>query len=379
VERPGFYSMASRKDYYDILGIRRGASEEEIEKAYQKLARTYQTAPYPGNKTTDFRFREILEAYETLSDKARRERYDRLGLDFPFQDGFWEEGLDEEDEENGLEGFEDFWEQGFKEGNPGVFQGVERGRDIYLTLEIDLASAIRGTVKKVQIVKESLCAVCRGEGFLAGGSRKLCSLCGGAGQIQVGLPPSAFCMGCDRCGGTGRISLQRCEACSGKGRMQQHRWVSIQVPPGVGDRCRLYLSRMGHEGRRGGPSGDLVAEVRVRKHALWERRGDDLYLDLPLSIWEAALGSEVEVGTPEGKVKVRIPAGIQCGDGIRVPKKGVPSLGGLGRGDLVVSPRIWVPRKVDEKSRELLEQLGRHLSADPTNRGDRPGKPGREK
>jgi molecular chaperone DnaJ len=371
--------MASRKDYYDILGIRRGATEEDIEKAYQKLARTYQTAPHPGNKTADFRFKEILEAYEILSDKARRERYDRLGLDFPLQEGFWEEGLDEGDEENSLEGFEDFWEQGFKGGNSGVFQGVERGRDIHLTLEIDLASAVRGVVKKVQILKENPCPVCQGEGFLAGGSQKLCGLCGGAGQIQVGLPPSAFGMGCDRCRGTGRISPQRCEACSGKGRIQRRMWVPIQVPPGVDDHCRLYLSRMGHEGRRGGPSGDLVAEVRVKKHAFLERRGEDLYLELPLSIWEAALGAEVEVAALEGKVKVSIPAGSQCGEEIRVPEEGVPSLGGIGRGDLVISPRICVPRKVDKKSRELLEELRRHLLADPANRGGRPGKPGREK
>jgi molecular chaperone DnaJ len=371
--------MASRKDYYDILGIRRGATEEEIEKAYQKLTRTYQAAPQPGNKNTDFRFKEILEAYEILSDKARRERYDRLGLDFPFQEGFWEEGLDEEDEENSLEGFEDFWEQGFKGGTQGALQGEERGSDIYLTLEIDLAGAVRGVVKKVEILKENSCSVCRGEGFLAKGPRRLCGFCGGAGQIQVGLLPSAFGMGCDRCGGTGRISIQRCEACSGKGRIQHSVWVSIQVPPGVNDYCRLYLTRRGHEGRRGGASGDLVAEVRVKKHAFLDRRGEDLYLDLPLSMWEAALGAEVEVATLERKVKVRIPAGTQCGEEIRVPEEGVPLLGGIGRGDLVIFPRIWVPRKVDKKSRELLEELRRHLSSDPSNRGGRTGEPGREK
>jgi molecular chaperone DnaJ len=371
--------MASRKDYYDILGIRRGATEEEIEKAYQKLARTYQTAPHPGNKTTDFRFKEILEAYETLSDKTRRERYDRLGLDVPFQEGFWEEGLDEGDEENSLEGFEDFWEQGFKGGNPGVFQGIERGRDIHLTLEIDLASAVRGVVKKVQIFKENPCSVCQGEGFFAGGPQKSCGLCGGAGQIQVGLPPSAFGIGCDRCRGTGKVSLQRCQACSGKGRIQQRMWVPIRVPPGVDDHCRLYFCRMGNEARRGGPRGDLVAEIRVKKHPIFGRRGEDLHLELPLAVWEAALGAEVEVPTLGGKIKVKVPAGTQCGEGIRVPEGGVPLLGGSGRGDLVISPRIWVPRKVDKKSRELLEELRRHLLADPAHRRGRPRKPGREK
>jgi molecular chaperone DnaJ len=371
--------MASKKDYYDILGIRRGATEEEIEKAYQKLARTYQTTPHPGNKTTDFRFKEILEAYEILSDKTRRERYDRLGLDFPFQEGFWEEGLDEGYEENSLEGFEDFWEQGFKPGNLGAFQGVERGRDIHFTLEIDLASAVRGVVQKVQILKEKPCSACQGQGLLEGGTQKLCGLCGGAGQIQVGLPPSAFGIGCDRCRGTGKVSLQPCKACSGKGRIQQRMWVPIHVPPGVDDHCRLYFSRMGNEARRGGPRGDLIAEVRVRKHPILERRGEDLYLKLPLAMWEAALGAEVEVPTLEGKTKVRVPAGSQCGEEIRVPQKGVPLLGGSGRGDLVISPRIWVPQKVDKKSRKLLEELRRHLLANPPERRGRLRKPGREK
>lgn len=371
--------MASRKDYYDILGIRRGATEEEIEKAYQKLVRTYQTAPHPGNKTRDFRFKEILEAYEILSDKARRERYDRLGLDFPLQEGFWEDGLDEEDEENSLEGFEDFWEQGFKEGTPGVSQRVERGRDIHFTLEIDLASAVRGVVKKIQIFKENPCPICQGERFLAGGPQKLCGLCGGAGQLQVGLPPSAFGVGCDRCRGTGKVFFQHCEACSGKGRIQQRMWVPIRVPPGVDDHCRLYFSRMGHEGKRGGPRGDLIAEVRVKKHPILERRGGDLYLELPLAMWEAALGTEVEVPTLEGKVRVNIPAGTQCGEEVRVPQEGVPLLGGSGRGDLVISPRILVPRKVDKKSRNLLEELRRHLLAKSADRRGRLRKPGRVK
>ncbi|NWF56457.1 MAG: DnaJ domain-containing protein [Syntrophaceae bacterium] len=360
--------MASRKDYYDILGIRRGATEEEIEKAYQKLARTYQTAPLPGNRTADFRFKEILEAYEILSDKTRRERYDRLGVDFPLQESFWDEGPDEGDEDNSLEGFEDFWEQEFRGGTPGLFQVAEKGRDIHFTLEIDLVSAARGVTRKVQILKENPCPVCGGEGFLAAGPREVCGRCGGAGQIQVGLAPSAFALGCERCGGTGRIFLQPCKTCSGKGRVQQSAWVSISVPPGVDDRCRLYLCRMGHEGKNGGPRGDLVAEIRVKKHPIWERRGEDLYLELPLAFWEAALGAEVEVPSLEGKIKVKVPPGIQGGEEIRIPQEGVPRLAGDGRGDLVLCPQIWVPRIVDKESRELLEGLRHRFPAHPAGR-----------
>jgi len=369
--------MASRKDYYDILGIRRGATEEEVEKAYQRLARTYQSAPQPGNRTADFRFREILEAYEILSNKARRERYDRLGIDFPFQEDLWDETLEEGEEENSLEGFEDLWEPAFDGGRLGGEPASSKGRDIHVTLEIDLEGAARGMAKKVQVLQEIPCVTCGASGVNAEGPQRFCGQCGGAGQIQVGLPPSAAAKECDRCQGTGKVYIQRCAVCSGEGWVGRKRTVTVQIPPGVNDHCRLYLPRLGHAGRAAGLKGDLVAEIRVKPHPHFERKGDDLYSGLSLAIWEAALGTEVEVSTLDGTARVKIPAGVQSGDQIRIPKRGIPFLQGGGRGDQILRLKIQVPREMDGKSRKILEELERRSSAVSGRKRDWTGRSGK--
>jgi len=369
--------MASRKDYYDILGIRRGATEDEIEKAYQRLARTYQSAPQPGNRTADFRFREILEAYEILSNKARRERYDRLGIDFPFQEDLWDETLEDGEEENSLEGFEDLWKPAFDSGRLGAEQACSKGRDIHVTLEIDLEGVARGVAKRVQVLQEIPCVTCGASGVNAGGPKKFCGQCGGAGQIQVGLPPSASAKECDRCQGTGKVYVQRCVVCSGEGWVGRRRMVTVQIPPGVNDHCRLYLTQRGHAGRGAGLKGDLVAEIRVRPHPHFERKGDDLYAGLSLAIWEAVRGTEVEVRTLEGTARVKIPAGVQSGEEIRIPKRGIPSLQGGGRGDQILRLKVQVPRDADGKSIKILEELERRCTAVSRRKRDWTGRSGR--
>ena len=366
--------MASKKDYYDILGVRRGASDEEIEKAYQKLARTYQFIPQPGNKTADFRFREILEAYEILSNKSTRERYDRIGMDFFFQEDMWDEGLDEAgEEENSLEGFEDLWRPISEGGGPVAGPAPQRGREIRLTLEIGLECAVRGAVKEVQVFQEIPCSTCEGKGVDANGPRKLCADCGGAGQIQIGLPPAAVAKECGRCQGRGKVFVRSCEVCSGQGWVRRKKSVRLEIPPGVNDRCRMVLTRMGHAGKNGGAKGDLVAEIRVEKHPYFERKGDDLYLNLPLAIWEAALGTEIEVPTLDGALRVKIPAGVQPGDQIRMAGRGVPFLHGGGRGDQILALKIQIPRKMDEKSRKIMEGLRRQNKANPGRHSLWPG------
>ncbi len=358
--------MASKKDYYDILGVRRGASDEEIEKAYQKLARTYQFIPQPGNKTADFRFREILEAYEILSNRSTRERYDRMGMDIFSLEDMWDEGLEgAEEEENGLEGFEDLWRNGSEGGEPAGRLAPQKGRDIRLTLEVGLECAVRGAVKEIQVYQEIPCVSCEGTGVDMQGPRKLCPVCGGAGQVQIGLPPAAVAKECDRCQGRGKVFVRGCEACSGKGRVRRKKTVRLEIPPGVKDHCRVVLPRMGHTGKNGGAKGDLVAEIRVEKHPYFERKGDDLCLDLPLAVWEAALGVEIEVPTLEGRLRVKIPAGVQPGDQIRIAGQGVPFLHGGGRGDQVLTLKIQIPRKMDEKSRKMMEGLRKQTQADP--------------
>jgi len=358
--------MASRKDYYDILGIRRGATEEEIEKAYQKLARTYQSAPHPGNKTAEFRFKEILEAYEILSNRTRRERYDRMGLELPPPDFFWEEALEAEEEEEGVfEGFEDVFEGFFEIGDQKAAQLARRGKDLHYPLEIDFEGAVHGTVKEVQILQEVPCIPCAGKGANLKGPQKVCERCGGAGQVQIGIPPSAFSRECGRCNGTGKIRIQKCEICSGKGWVSQRRAVSLQIPPGVNDRCRLYLPKTGHRGHNGGPRGDLIIEVKVQNHPYFWRKGDDLYVEVPLTIWEAALGAEIEIPTLHGPMMVDVPPGVQPQDELRFPSRGVPFLQGGGRGDQVLTFKMIVPRKMDDRSKKVLEELKTRNPANP--------------
>jgi molecular chaperone DnaJ len=357
--------MASRKDYYDILGIRRGATEEEIEKAYKKLARTYQSTPPPGNKSAEFRFKEILEAYEILSDKARRERYDQMGPELPPSDFFWRDSMDEGEEEGG---FEDVFEGLFEVGDQRAEQLAQRGKDLHRSLEIDFESSVRGTVKRVQICQEVSCVPCAGQGASMQGEVKVCGRCGGAGKVQIGIGSSAFSRECGRCQGTGKIRVQRCGFCSGKGWISRRRVVSLQIPPGVKDRCLFYLLKMGHGGLNGGPRGDLILEVRVQNHPYFRREGDDLHLEVPLTVWEAALGAEIDVPTLDGVMRVRVLPGVQPGEQMRFPGHGVPFLQGGGRGDQVLTFTMAVPRGMDNQFKKILEELKERDPAKPRQR-----------
>jgi len=351
--------MASQKDYYDILGVRRGATEEEIEKAYQKLARTYHFDPHGGSKTAEIRFKEISEAYEILSNKEKRERYDRLGLELSSPNFYWEYDPEEgEKEEPDFAGFEDVFGRSFDSGEGRASQ-PQKGQDLHCTVEIGLEETIQGWVQEVQVQREIPCPACGGRGVDPVGLKKVCDGCGGAGRVQIGLPPATFLQICARCHGTGQIPIQLCEPCSGKGRLTQRESVSLAIPPGVANGCRTYIKGMGQAGKNGGPRGDLVVNVQVKKHPFFHRIGDDLHLEVPLAFWEAALGAEVDVPTIEGLMVLRIPPGVQSGEGMRLLGKGIPRLHGDGRGDQVISFKIVVPRDWDGRSKEILGELKR--------------------
>ena len=350
--------MASRKDYYDILGIRRGATEEEIETAFRKLTRTYQFVPHPGNKTAESCFKEIAEAYEILSNREKRARYDRSGIEHSSPGFSWDYVLEEE-EEFDFEGFEDVFEKYFGRGEIGASRQPQKGRDLHLSLDITFAEAVWGTVRKIQFFREIVCPHCPGNGTDPSGQRKVCDRCGGAGQIQIGLPPASFMQTCPRCYGWGKISHKICQPCSGKGRITQKNEISLQVPPGVMDRCRIFLKEMGHAGKNGGASGDLIMSILIQKHPYFQRKGDDLHLLVPLNFWEAGLGAEVEVPTLDGPEILAIPPGAQEGDQLRLPGKGIPFFHGGGRGDQVICVKIIVPSKLDDRSREILGELKR--------------------
>ena len=361
--------MASRKDYYDILGVRRGATDEEIEKAYLKLTRTYHFDRPPGNKTAEFRFREISEAYEILSNKEKRERYDRAGSELPFPDIGWEYDPEEGEEEDfTLEGFEDVFERGIGRREQAPFRKPQKGKGLFFSLEIKFEEAIRGTVKEVRAEREISCSDCSGKGVDPASPQKVCDECGGAGQVQIGLPPTAFSHICPRCGGGWRVHLELCGSCSGKGKRTRREVVSIEIPSGVGDGCRIYLTGMGQTGNGGGPAGDLVVNINVQEHPYFLRRGDDLHLTVPLAVWEAALGAEIEIPTLEGPVTITVPQGTQSGDRLRLMGKGVPHFHGGGRGDQVVSLEIVLPQRLNEKSKKILGELKQLNPGDPRKR-----------
>ena len=351
--------MASRKDYYDILGIRRGATEEEIEKAFRKLARTYQFTPYPLKRSVDFRFREISEAYEILSNKEKREKYDRSGSEPSFSDFFWEYEHEEEEEDSKFDGFEDIFEKYFPAGNQISSLKPQKGEDLHCHLKIAFQEAICGRTVEVMVQRKIICPSCSGMKTNLNGPRRTCDRCAGAGQISIGLPPSVFSQLCPQCLGRGRVPTLLCEACRGKGLILKKENVFLQIPPGVEDRCRIYLTGGGQPGKNGGPQGDFIAFIEVSQHPYFKKIGDDLHVEVPLTFWEAALGDEVKVPTLEGFQTLSIPPGVQSGEQVRLPGMGVPFFNGEGRGDLVVSFTIVVPRELDEKSKELLEQLKR--------------------
>lgn len=352
--------MASRKDYYDILGIRRGATPEEIEKAFQKLTRTYQFIPHPANKTAESCFKEISEAYEILSNKEKREKYDRSGAELSSLEGVWDYDLEEEEEEHFyFEGFEDVLGKYLGTAGLSVIQQPQKGRDVHCTLEITFEEAMGGRIKEIQVGREIPCSSCSGTGIDPAGGRKVCNPCGGAGQVQIGLPPETFAENCPRCHGKGKIPSQPCPLCCGKGRLTQKDQIRLQVPPGANDDCRIYLKGRGQPGKNGGVSGDLMATIKVTKHPYFQRRGDDLHLFVPLSFWEAALGTEIEVPTLEGTARMTIPSGVQDGEQLRLAGRGAPFFYGGGRGDLVMAVKIVTPHNLGDRSKEILGELQR--------------------
>ncbi len=360
--------MASRKDYYDILGIRRGATAAEIEKAYQKLIRTYQ-APPGAKKIAEVRFQEISEAYEILSDKDKRERYDRaepLETDGEFFEYIPEEEYEEEPEDFGLDGFEDVFKEFFGPADGAVSTQPQPGGDLLAGVELDLEDVVQGTIKILHIVQDVPCTPCRGTGMDSQSAKRICNHCGGAGQIQIGLPPAAFCQTCFRCQGTGRIPQALCSVCSGKGRLNRKKTLSLRIPPGVANGCRIFFRGLGKMGENKAPRGDLIVHLKVKEHPYFRRKGDDLFLcEVPLTMWEAALGVEIEVPSLKGIEKIKVPPAMQTGGEIRLHQAGIPHFHHEGRGDLVITFRVVTPRDLNGRSREIMAELKKLHPGDP--------------
>mgnify|MGYP000977023950 FL=1 len=348
-----------KRDYYEVLGVSRNATSDEIKKAYRKLARKYHPDANPGDKDAEAKFKEISEAYVVLSDPEKRAGYDRFGHAGADGQGF-----------GGFEGFGDFgglgdiFEMFFGGGGRTRRRtGPERGQDIRTDMEISLKEAAFGLEREVKVPRVETCGTCGGSGAAAGSKPKTCLACAGTGQVQFtqSTPFGRIVQSrtCDRCRGTGQVIEKPCPTCRGAGSVRKTRSIKVKVPPGVDNGSRLRLAGEGEAGTRGGPPGDLYVYIHVKQHKLFRREGDDLICEIPLSFVQAALGDEIDVPTLEGKEKLKIPEGTQPGTVFRIRGKGVPHLSGFGRGDQHVRIKVMIPGKLSEKQKELLREFAR--------------------
>jgi molecular chaperone DnaJ len=383
--------MATARDLYADLGVKRTASAEEIKKAYRKLARKHHPDVNPGNREAEEKFKRISFAYDALSDPAKRKVYDEFGMD-GLQSGFDADrarefkraqqayaggfgrstGNAEEFEGFGAGGgggryssFEDIFGDlfgGRGEGGAGRAP-AQRGPDLESTLEIDLLSAIRGTTATISLTKPVECPTCHGAGVEGEGST--CPDCNGTGQTKVGSGPLSFNRRCPRCGGSGRINQRACSRCGGAGRIDKVERLNVKIPAGVDDGSRIRLAGKGGAGVGGAPAGDLYIVTKVRPHPRLERRGLDLYLQVPVTIGEAMHGASIDVPTPDATVKLKVPPGSQSGTKLRLRGKGVPEMKGSNRGDLYVVLMVQVPTDGTEKVREAVTVLEDSYARNP--------------
>lgn len=376
------------QDYYQTLGVGRTAAEEDIRKAYRRLARKYHPDLNPGDKSAEDRFKRVQEAYDILSDGKKRKVYDQYGFysehafpgadpnaggprpdagmnfgGFDFSDVF--SGVRREAGEafGGTGGFGDIFSQFFRGGGRREAKRPARGSDLEYSLSIDFWRAIRGAQVGLTVNRQENCAGCRGVGT-GGGDQVVCPACHGSGKVTQAAGAMRFNLQCPHCGGAGRLG-NACPACHGDGLVARTETVEARIPPGVQSGDRLRIAAKGNAGPHAGPAGDLYVTVRVEPHPVFERQGDDILLRVPVTVWEASLGAKIEVPTIDGKALLKIPQGTQNGQKFRLREKGVHNARKNRRGDQIVEVALSAPRAQDERSREILRELGRIHPEDP--------------
>lgn len=344
----------SKRDYYDILGVSKDASKQEVRKAYRALAREY----HPDvNKADDAqeKFIEAKEAYEVLSDEQKRAQYDQFGHSGPQSQGFGGGGQD-------FSGFGDIFDMFFggggRQSDPNAPQ---QGSDLQYTMTLDFEEAIFGKDTEITIPKEEECDTCHGSGAKPGTKVNTCSHCKGSGQLNVeqNTPFGRVVnrRACNHCSGTGKNITEKCHTCSGAGRVKKHTTIEVSIPAGIDDGQQIRMSGRGEPGVNGGPPGDLYVVVQVNPHDYYEREGDTIYCELPLTFSQVTLGDDVEVPTVHGKIKLKIPAGTQTGKTFRLRGKGVPNVHGRGHGDQHIQVRVVTPKKLSSRQKELLTEF----------------------
>lgn len=361
--------MASKRDYYEVLGVSKSASDADIKKAYRKLAKQYHPDINPGNKEAEAKFKEINEAYEVLGDAQKRAQYDQFGHAGFEQGGFG--GFGGFSDFGDFGGFGDIFETIFGGGFGGrtsrTRRGPQKGADLKSSVEISFEEAAFGVEKEISIHRMETCDKCEGSGSKPGTKASTCQHCNGTGQIQYKqrTPFGQFVniKTCDVCHGEGKVITNPCDACNGKGRIRRQKKIKINVPAGIDDGQTMRLEGEGEPGIKGGPSGDLFISVRVKPHAIFQRQGNDVICEMPITFVQAALGTELEVPTLDGRVKYNVPEGTQTGSVFRLKNKGIPFLRGSGRGDQYVKVHVEVPKKLNEKQKALLREFA-ELSGD---------------
>ncbi len=358
------------KDYYQILGVPRNASQAEIKKAYRKLARKYHPDLNPGDKTAEAKFKEIQEAYSVLSDPKKRAQYDQFGFV-----GNVPPGAEESSPFSGFEGFDfsdygsatfrDIFEVFFGERATKRTAEPERGEDLHYTIKLGFEDAINGVQTKIRLNRLVSCPSCGGLGFISSSGSNRCPTCGGRGRTTVQRGFMRFSSECPTCGGTGRMPGAMCSFCHGEGRIQSSETINVRIPAGVDTGSKVRIAGKGNAGRRGGPPGDLYISIEVAPHSLFHREGNNIYIKVPITISEATLGAKIEVPTLTGKTTIRIPPGTKSGQKFRIRGLGVPIAGGRARGDQFVEVTIVPPPFQDQRVRELMKELERIAPENP--------------
>lgn len=373
--------MANKRDYYEVLGVPRNATQEEIKKAYRRLAMQYHPDRNPENKEAEEKFKEAAEAYEVLSDPEKRRRYDQFGhegmrgTDFreytdindifnAFRDIFGGSGF-------GGSIFDEFFGGGTQTRSRRS-SSVQRGSDLRVKLKLTLEEIATGVTKKIKIKRYKKCSSCNGTGAERAGGYRTCPVCNGSGEIRH-VSRSVFgqfvnITTCNNCGGEGKVISDPCRICGGEGRVQEEATVSFDIPAGVSTGNYLTIRGEGNAGRRGGSSGDLIVVVEELPHELFQRQGDDIIYELELSIPEAVLGGEIEVPTLTGKARLKLEPGLSPGKILRMKGKGLPNLNTKKNGDQLIIVNIYVPSKISAQERELLQSLMNSPNFKPTQR-----------
>ena len=372
--------MADQKrDYYEVLGVSKSASDDEIKKSYRKLAKQYHPDMNPGNKEAEARFKEVNEAYEVLSDKDKRARYDQFGhagVDPNFNPGAGGFG-------GGFGGFGDMdfdlgdifsaFTGGFGGGGGRARSGPQRGDDLRVSLTISFEEAAFGCEKEVTVSRTENCPDCGGSGCAKGTTAEVCPDCRGTGTVRTQqrtvLGTFSTTTTCPKCGGSGKLIHQPCPTCRGTGTARKQKKITVKIPAGIDNGQAISLRGQGSAGRNGGPAGDLYISITVRRHDIFRREGFDVYCEQPVTFLQAALGAELEIPTIDGKVKYDLPEGTQTGTTFRLRGKGIPSLNGRGRGDQYVTVFVEVPKNLNSEQREALRRFGDTLKPENHSKG----------